>query len=241
MRAVCVDALNPVARPGAERLRNFGLSGVRLVAFDDRQFYKYHASLRRGGIETAVVLTGSSFLTDDYRGGAADYAMVVEPTIWILGNEWNVEGDASWPLGEQAFRDFWYRAGTGIREVQPEAELWIGGLFSQEGLADVARGIVQGLDPTPAGVDIHPYFTTNEELVEIRESLVDVGAAMAVMEWNWDDPEEIPGYASFLDELCDHWAWIPWDDRQIADLPAGLVHRDRKTKYGTALRSYLLG
>lgn len=231
MRGVCLDAMNPYGRPTVRQLRNLRVTGVRMVAFAAPMWFSYYRELEAAGLDIAVVLTGESFVSS--RGLAdqcAEYARQINPLLWVFGNEWNVDIDATWPAGgDDAFVAFWNGAAAAVSGVRPNARLYVGGLFSEADPIRHLRQVWSRLSLQPTGVDYHPYQEgydqTGQLLGQIRRAL---GCEVSALEWNDSDPAGLRRFARVLDGSADHWAWFCYDDRMVAD--HGVIDADSHRK-----------
>lgn len=232
MRGICLDALNPIASPSISKL--FG-TGHRMVVFHDQRFYWYDYRLQEVVVQRAHVYTGSSYPLDNGIGTieqqADVYAHLLRPTIRIIGNEWNIEGDASWPGGRDQdnqianFIEHWNLVVPIYKAVTPDIPCYVG-IFSKgvQGLTALER-VWTKLRPQPDGIDFHLYLETLEEardvLVTARERFM---CEIACMEWNDSTVAGVRAFQRMLNIHTDHSCFIPYIDGQIVDLP-GLYNR----------------
>jgi hypothetical protein len=248
MSGICVDALNAAGCPPADTLFEAGADGVRLVAFDSPEFFAYAGDLLAAGLTVAVVLARESFGDDDYAGWASFYAERIAPTYWIIGNEMDAyllpePSPSSWKMTPQEYADFWFLAGTMIRERQPDAKLVIGGLVA--GQPSYLDEVLPLLDPPPWGVDVHPYgksageagelfdlYRTTVAPAELRALLASYGEVLEawggerrllVLEW-WRPAEEIAEYEAMLRAETGWATWFCWSDGMVPGF--GLVNED---------------
>lgn len=246
MRGACLDANFAPARPSPARLRRLGMTGARLVATPTLEFLTYHVRLRRAGLETAVLLTLDSFPegTDSpsLKRQAQRYAETLRPlpTLWLATNEANVSGDASWPQGRLA--SVWNAiyeglAGSGV-------PIWLGGLFSEPGIVEHLKRILEELDYAPDGVDIHAYMESAEEAEAIFTEINSWGLPTACLEWNDSTPGGVASYERVLERCTSHSCFLPWTRAQTATeaqpLP-GLVSGTHTTSLGRAYARALKG
>lgn len=226
--------MNPHGRPTVRQLRNLRVTGVRTVLFPQAMWVSYYRELEAARFDHAVVLTGQSFVSaaPDWGGMAAEareHARQIDPW-WVIGNEWNVEIDATWPPGgDEAFVGLWNAVAPAIHEVRPEARLYVGGLFSEPDPIRHLRQVWPRLDPKPTGVDYHPYQEgyeqTGQLFHQIRRAL---GCEVSALEWNDSDPDGLRRFARILDGSTDHWAYFCLDDRMVAE--HGVIDADGKRK-----------
>lgn len=236
-RGVCVDALNPGGRPGLWSLRQLKVDSIRMVAFDKPEFYRYAGLLDRGGIAQAIVLTSGSFTDGEPLGDqAAAYAGKVKPFAHVVGNEWNIPGDASWPRGDDAFVAVWNEIAPAIRSVDGDARLYVGGMHSEppslSNLQDRIQRVWPQLSPEPDGIDIHPYMETYQEADALLQAFRDLFPEkdICVLEWNDSD---LPGLRRFeysLEQLTEHSAFFCYSDLMVP--PYGLMDASGRRKEG---------
>ena len=208
-------------------LSALGATGHRLVLFDRVEFYWYYRELGSAAFQVALVLTGQSFEEALAEGeslvhASRRFARLLRPEVWIIGNEWNVANDASWPPGgDDGFIETFVAAAQGIRSIQPGAKLYVGGLYSQERIADRIGEVLprikeSGVDVID-GIDLHLYDESEEQAVDILENVRErFGTEVAMFEWNWSGPDrKIGEYQQKLNDLTDHSCWYCWSDGQL--------------------------
>lgn len=238
MRGVVLDALNARGRPTPRRLANLGVSGARLVAFDDPRVYSYVAELVQCRFGVAVVLARESFSTDDYASESADYAAKVIPALWILGNEedaglLDAESPSSWSMEPDEYAEFFRRAANGILAVQPLAKLVLGGFVAgqPQSLADYLAAIRRVYGGPIEGYDVHPYTKdaiTARALLRSYKENAEPGMKAFVMEWN-RPAREVPAYVRMLNAHTAGWCWFAWDYAEFGLFtPSG----GQRTAYG---------
>lgn len=214
--------MNPFGRPSARSLKLLKVNGVRMVAFNEPMWYTYYRELETAGLEIAVVYTGQSFTSHE---GVADqcrrYANQINPAMHILGNEWNKVLDASWPAGgEEAFILFWNGAAPAIKAARPDAQLYVGGLYSDDTAISRLQRIWPRLEPKPQGIDYHPYEEGYEEagelLVAIKQALSNEHEVkVSAMEWNDSDPAGVKRFQKILERSIDHSAFFCYSDLMV--------------------------
>lgn len=248
MRGVCLDAQNiPYGCPSPKQLAEFHAppeSGYRLVAFDTQQFYWYAKELTDYGHEIALVLTGQSFPegvgSGDWDWYCERWATVMQPSVWILGNEFNVQHDATWPAGgDEVYVRFWNEAASAIRRADPNATLYLGGMFSEADTLGHLDRIWRRLDPTPDGANIHPY---QETLGEAEQLLTTIrrryGCQVGCFEWNDSNPDTLPAFARMLARTTDHDTYYAWSDGMLPEHGIVTGANRKKPVYHALRRAY---
>jgi len=234
MRGVCIDPLSifKYGLPSPTVLKNLGTTGNRLVYFDDVRFYWYYYTLHKAGLGHAIVLTSDSFASGSIDQMEADVSRYVrlldKDVLWIIGNEWNIDGDASYPVGNDAFIEFWNSIADTIRRTNPNANIYIGGMMSEVGILDRLESVYPKLSPVPAGVDFHLYLNSNDEIREIcTRARNEYNLQVSMGEWNDSDPAGIQEDQRVLDEVTDHSFFFCYND---GTLNMGLVSNSGKKK-----------
>lgn len=180
-----------------------------------------YARLLSAGISTIPVLTSDSFLTDNYPQEVKLYvyrAPLVH--IWLVGNEWNIAGDASWPVGYDAFVDLW----TQIAPQIPQGSRYVGGYFMVDGAPNLLGGLLQRLSPRPDGVDLHPYLDTTPTFEETVTFLQEDGLQVSACEWNDTSPTSLKRFQATMDALnITASMFLPWITSPFVDNLPGLV------------------
>lgn len=233
MSWLAVDALNSGGCPSPDEIAEAGASGIRLVAFDNPDFFAYAEKCLGWGLEVGVVLARESFPTDDFAGFAAFYAERLTPTLWSCGNEMDAYllGEASpssWKLrpAEYAY-GLWHPVAHTIRDRQPEAKVVVGGLVS--GQPWWASGLKPLLDPAPWGWDAHPYgkpAAEAEALLQLYSEATD-GDRWCVLEW--DRPAaEIAEYLAMLRRTVVYDAQFCYSDSMVPGF--GIVDENGEPK-----------
>lgn len=237
IRGLCVDALN--GPPSVRQLRNLGVNGVRMVAFDDEAFYDYYTAVSRAGFQTAVVLARESFSTDDYASEAADYGRALSDPlpIFVVGNEQDAglldaDSPSSWSMDPSQYADLFRRCAAGILEVQPLAQLVIGGFVAGQpaALGDYLEAIRKVYSGPIHGYDVHPYTkdaTAASYLLALYAEYAEPDMHAYVLEWH-RPPREIKGYVRMLDRDTDGWAFFCAGDWNVDGF--GLWNRRGKPK-----------
>jgi hypothetical protein len=205
VRAVCCDALNSGARPTSLRLRHLGVTGVRLVARNHPDFYSYCKTLN--GLEIAVVLARESFEDENYTAMSTMYANAIRPALWLVGNEPNSTGDASWTMTNGEHEYMFNRCRAGIRQVDGTTPVYIGGM-----LGDPTWLRIEKYDK-PNGIDVH-YPDTEAQLAAYTK----YGLDLSVMEWCWAGrrvrQSDVTDWQKMLNQYTKHSAWYCWSDAQ---------------------------
>jgi hypothetical protein len=219
--------------PPLTRSRRPGADGIRLVAFDNPDFFAYAEKCLGWGLEVGVVLARESFPTTDYAGFAAFYAERLVPTLWCVGNEMDSylnqgPSDSSWSMRPAEYASgLWHPVATTILDRQPEAKLVVGGLVS--GQPWWASGLKPLLDPAPWGWDAHPYgkpAAEAEALLQLYKEATD-GARWCVLEW--DRPAaEIAEYLAMLRRTTVYDAQFCYSDSMVDGF--GIVTADGTPK-----------
>lgn len=243
MRGVSLDALNPYGRPDKGPLATlFRATGHRLVAFDDIMFYWYVHQLELFGYEYMLVLTKDSFSQEQsYYDNAVRWARSMpKSTNWIIGNEWNADGDASWPPTNQ-YRAIYSSIAAGLRAVDPTAVIYIGGMFSQPNLVELLISTINNLSTPPNGVSLHLYLNNMEETEQILMDLQPSGLDLCMGEWNWMDgtKQNFVDYQALLNKYTKHSFYFCWSDGMVDTY--GLKYTNNRKKpvfkhYSEALR-----
>jgi hypothetical protein len=159
--------------------------------------------------------------------------------IYLIGNEWNVPGDARFPDSDDAFVDLWNAVAPGIHETAPEARLYTGGMFSEPDVRGHMHQVFPRLLPTPTGIDFHPYLDTVEDIERIlTDARTQFECEIGVGEWHWEEPTEIAGFHELLEGLTDYSFWYSWSDGMKGENeePMGLVSTGGR--YKTVGRAY---
>lgn len=235
---ISCDAMNPYGRPTARSLKLLKVDGVRMVAFNKPMWFTYLREMEVARLDVAVVHSGLSYQesTTMYEQ-ARVYAEQIDVAMHIIGNEWNVDIDATWPAGgDDAFVAVWNEIGSAIRSVRPDASLWIGGLFSEADPIAHLKKVIPRLDPEPTGIDYHPYMEGYEETADLFNAMTrEFGLPVSAMEWNDSDPEGLKRFQKILNRTTDHSAWFCYDSRMVAN--HGVIdERGRRTPQWYALR-----
>lgn len=233
--------MNDIASPPSSKL--FG-TGHRLVAFHDQRFYWYDYLLQRAKYERAHVYTGSSYPLDDgietVEQMATVYSHLLHPTLRVLGNEWNIEGDASWPGGEDLddqimnFVYHWNLVAPIYKSISPDVPCYIGIYSKGVEYLDFLETIWSKLEPRPDGIDFHLYIETLEEAEEV---LVTARARfmceIACLEWNDSTVAGVRAFQRMLNVHTDHSCFIPYRKGQIPDLPGLFTESGHYARIGT--------
>lgn len=220
MRAVCCDALNPGARPNPRRLKNLGVDGARLVLHHDAAFYDYHNTLKKAGLQTAVVFASESRTPApgwNYEWLGAQYAnamSLVPPDLWLIGNEPNAAPGAasSWVMKSDQHVDMFNEVAHGIRSVLPSAKIYIGGMLGTPQAAMWQWGFRRSGYDRPTGIDIH-YPETESIVFAWRDLLPTI-----CMEWCWAGRgvrgSQVREWERMLERHTEHSAWYCWSAAQ---------------------------
>lgn len=223
--------------PSAKRLRNVHANAVRLVARTGSEFRRTYDRLTTGGSVVIPVLTSDSFPTD-YAAWTKGYvAECPRAPIWLVGNEWDIEGDASWPRGEDAFVSLW----NAIAPQLPAGSRYVGGYWMVDAAPSQLHSVFERLTPRPDGVDLHPYLDTQPTFEETVNWLQEAGYAVSVCEWNDSSAKGVATFQHTLDALdVTASMFLPWSSSPAVDLP-GLVspRTGRLTALGRAYREVL--
>lgn len=243
IRGVCLDALNPAGAPSPTRLARLAgavATGHRLVVTDDPRCTAYLQALGDADMQTALVLTADSYAaTDDatLTAQTAQYAATLQPALWIVGNEWNVANDASWPAGDDAFVAVWNRVAPVLHDAQPGVPVAIGGMYSEPGVLDHLDRVLARLGEPADALDLHLYQEASPivELI-LRDARTRV-PRVGMGEWNWMAPNQIGRFQGLLNRTTDYSFWYCWSDGQVAGM--GLVGASgrRKLVYGAYRRA----
>lgn len=222
--------------PSIRRLRGLHANAVRMVARQNlgSSFSYDYARFHSAGIATIPVLTSDSFLTDNYAAETRLYVYrCPDVPIWLVGNEWNITGDASWPVGEDALVDLWNKVAPNL----PSGSRYLGGYFMVDAAPSFLYSVLQRLTPRPDGVDLHPYLDTTPTFAETTHFLQEAGYQVSVCEWNDTDPKSLKRFQRLMDDLgIAASMFIPWI-RGSVDLPGLASPRTGKLlARGVALR-----
>lgn len=154
MAGVCLDSMNPSGRPSYTRLKNLGVSSVRLEIRESAEFNKYARSLAPF---QRYFLYGPS--TEDLIS-PLQYMLVNSRDVVILGNEPDGTGDSSWTMTQQEYISFWNTNAPRVRALWPSVKLCAAGMVNGP---DFLLGVWNDLYPAPDLVNVH-YPNTVQEI-----------------------------------------------------------------------------
>jgi len=213
MRGICLDALNPLGRPRPSALRALGVDGVRLVLRDDPMFFSYYQTLYMAGFQIAVVLASESGPDVAYY---AARLQAMPPTLWLIGNEPNVTGEASWTMTPQEYAPFFNAARQDIKAVLPTAPCYIGGHFGGDSawLQETVH-ILWFVD----GIDCH--YPQDEAALQSYNKPRYAGLHLSCMEWSYVGRKVTAGqvldWETILEKYTNHSAVYAWRGDGDAD------------------------
>lgn len=203
MRGVAVDCAN---RPPTWRsVRLAKLDAIRIEMRDLPEFYAYTSSLHRNVKQ--VWLVGPST-------GPLEPILLhptVRPSLVIIGNEPDIEGDSSWTMTQAEYIQLYNTSATLIRHKWPDVELATAGMYRQA----YAWAVRPYLIPTPNYLNMH-YPDGIDAFQEFSRN-----TPCIVGEWCWRNASQQQMHdwvIHFLNYYAYHWFWFCWADYMVPDM-----------------------
>lgn len=201
MRGVAVDCTN---RPPTWRsVRLARLNAIRIEMRDLPEFYSYTAGLHRN-VKQVWLVGPSTGPLDPILQQAT-----VKPSLIIIGNEPDIEGDSSWTMAQAEYVQLYNRSALAIRQSGwQDVELATAGMYHYQ----YAWAVRQYLIPTPTYLNMHYPAGISEFLEFSRDTPCIVG------EWTWRNAtqQEMHDWVvHFLDYYAYHWFWFCWADYMV--------------------------
>lgn len=204
MRGVAVDCTN---RPPTWRsIRLAKLDSIRIEMRDLPSFYSYTSKLDLHPTVKQAWLVGPS--TESVERVLEN--TTVKPSLIIIGNEPDIEGDSSWTMPQAEYVQLYNRTASLVRERWPDnpPELSMAGMY-KEAYAWAVRPYL--LRP-PNYLNMH-YPGGIDALREFSR-----GTPCIVGEWTWRTAtsQQMHDWVNpFLNIYSQHWFWFCWADYMV--------------------------
>lgn len=205
MRGVAVDCTN--WPPVPLKLHNAGLDSIRIEMRDLPLFYDYTKRVAnyRKGIDQA-------WLVGPQTGSLVPILAntTVQPSLCIIGNEPDQEGESSWGISPATYISLWDEAAHLLRAKWPNIELATAGMNRPAYL----RSVYPYLNPKPTYVNLH-YPSGIDEIQEFSS-----GRPIIIGEWCWRTAtyKEMLDWETMLEYYTWHSFWFCWGDWMIPDM-----------------------
>lgn len=200
MRGVAVDCTN---RPPTWRsIRLARLDAIRIEMRDLPEFYAYTAGLH-ANVKQAWLVGPSTESVE-----AILLHPTIKPSLVIIGNEPDLEGDSSWTMPKEEYVALYNETAALIRYKWPDMELAMAGMYSQA----YAWSVRPYLTPRPNYLNMH-YPAGIDQFQEFSR-----GSPCIVGEWTWRNATEQEMHdwvVHFLDYYSYHWYWFCWADYMV--------------------------
>lgn len=204
MRGVAVDCTNKP--PTWRSVRLAKLDAIRIEMRDLLSFYKYTSTMDLHQTVKQVWLVGPS--TGDVERILA--TTTVKPSLVIIGNEPDIEGDSSWTMTEAEYVQLYNKTALLVRTRWQDnpPQLATAGMYHQS----YAWAVRPYLIPTPNYLNMH-YPKGIDAFKEFSR-----GTPCIVGEWTWRNASQAEmndWVRHFLNYYSWHWFWFCWADYMV--------------------------